>query len=114
MIKISDIQTFREKIGTEKPTVVVFKTEWCPDCRFIEPFIPELTELYKERFSFFQIDRDELPDLSEEYQIMGIPSFIVFKSGEEKSRYVNKLKKTRAEIEAFLDEASAICSKEAH
>ncbi|WP_019536422.1 thioredoxin family protein [Paenibacillus ginsengihumi] len=96
---------FNEAIAGSKPTIAVFKTTWCKDCHFIEPFMPELVEAYKDRLNFIQIDRDELPDLCQELNILGIPSFIAFREGKELIRFVSKLRKTREEIEQFLNRA---------
>ncbi|MEI7025452.1 thioredoxin family protein [Paenibacillus sp. y28] len=104
MKPVTTEQQFREAIASDKPTVAVFKTTWCKDCHFIDPFMPEVEQHYADKLNFIVIDRDELPDLCSEYNILGIPSFIGFRSGNELSRFVNKLRKTREEIEQFLDQ----------
>jgi thioredoxin-like negative regulator of GroEL len=101
--KISSADKFNEQIADKKTTVAVFKAEWCKDCHYIEPFMPDLESHYAEKLTFVHIDRDELPDLCAEYNILGIPSFIVFREGQELTRFVSKLRKTREEIEQFLD-----------
>lgn len=101
-------QEFREKIGGDKPTIAVFKADWCKDCVFIDPFMPSVEEDNAERFQFIVVDRDELPDLCSEYNILGIPSFIAYKNGQELIRFVSKLRKTREEIQTFLDRAYAV------
>mgnify|MGYP001354178945 FL=1 len=103
MEQIKTEQSFYDAIAGEKPTVAVFKTTWCKDCHYIEPFMPEVVRAYADRLNFIQIDRDELPDLCAKYDILGIPSFIGFRKGEELIRFVSKLRKTREEIEQFLD-----------
>lgn len=105
MQQISTEQAFNEAIAGEKPTIAVFKTTWCKDCHFIEPFMPELERNYADRLNFIQIDRDELPDVCERLNILGIPSFIAFREGEELIRFVSKLRKSREEIEQFFDRA---------
>ncbi|MFD0679472.1 MULTISPECIES: thioredoxin family protein [unclassified Paenibacillus] len=112
MRKIKSISEYREAIGNDKPTVAVFKTEWCKDCHYINPFMPELEINYGERLDFIEIDRDELPELCEENNVLGIPSFILFYRSKEQGRFVSKLRKTREEIELFLDEALANCKRE--
>ncbi|PYI53939.1 thioredoxin family protein [Paenibacillus flagellatus] len=97
-------QAFYDAINQDKPTVAVFKTTWCKDCHYIEPFMPGVEKAYADKLSFVQLDRDELPDLCEKYNILGIPSFIGFRRGEELGRFVSKLRKTREEIEQFLDQ----------
>ncbi|WP_232696422.1 thioredoxin family protein [Brevibacillus daliensis] len=103
-----DIKTeaeFNEVIQSSKPVVVKFYTTWCPDCFRIDPFMPELEEAYKEKLDMVQINRDDLPELSEQLEIMGIPSFVAFKNNKELVRFVSKLAKSREEIEQFLDRA---------
>ncbi|MFB9327611.1 thioredoxin family protein [Paenibacillus aurantiacus] len=105
MERIRDDASFREATAPEDLTVVVFKTTWCKDCHFIDPFMPELVANYAGRIRFYEIDRDDLPDLCSELNILGIPSFIAFRGGSEVVRFVSKLRKTREEIEQFLDRA---------
>jgi thioredoxin-like negative regulator of GroEL len=105
MEKIKDESVFNERIAASKPTIAVFKTTWCKDCHFIDPFMPDILKQYGDRLSFIELDRDEVPDLCEKLNILGIPSFIAFREGQELVRFVSKLRKTRDEIEQFLDRA---------
>jgi thioredoxin-like negative regulator of GroEL len=108
MDKISSEDKFNEQIADKKTTVAVFKADWCKDCHYIEPFMPDLEIKYADKLTFIHIDRDELPDLCSEYNILGIPSFIVFSEGQELTRFVSKLRKTREEIEQFLDRSMEV------
>lgn len=103
MRKIATEAEFYDTIQGELPTVAVFKAVWCGDCHFIDPFMPEVEDKYKGRLTFIHIDRDEQPDLCDKYNILGIPSFILFRKDQELVRFVSKLRKTREEIEQFLD-----------
>ncbi|MBD0383443.1 thioredoxin family protein [Paenibacillus sedimenti] len=105
MRKVSKEQDFQEQISQSQVTVAVFKTTWCKDCHYIEPFMPEIEKAYADRITFIELDRDEVPDLCEQLNILGIPSFIAFREGNELVRFVSKLRKTREEIEQFLDRA---------
>ncbi|HUC93957.1 MAG TPA: thioredoxin family protein [Paenibacillus sp.] len=105
MEKLHTEAEFRGRVGRDGLTVAVFKAAWCKDCHFIEPFMPDVERAYAGRIDFVEIDRDELPDLCSELNILGIPSFIAFRSGQELIRFVSKLRKTREEIEQFLDRA---------
>ncbi|RED57199.1 thioredoxin family protein [Cohnella lupini] len=105
MRKISEESAFREQVGGEGLTVAIFKATWCKDCHFIEPFIADVEANYADRLTMIEIDRDEMPDLCSELNILGIPSFIAFRQGQELVRFVSKLRKTREEIEQFLDRA---------
>lgn len=108
MQRITEEAVFRETIGRDALTVAVFKTTWCKDCHFIEPFMPEVEAAYAGKADLIEIDRDDMPDLCAELNILGIPSFIAFRNGQELVRFVSKLRKSREEIERFLDRAVAV------
>lgn len=105
MQKLTTEEQFRETAAQPIVTVAVFKTTWCPDCHFIDPFMPDVEQKYAGRIVFVEIDRDDMPELCSELNILGIPSFIAFREGKELVRFVNKLRKSREEIEQFLDRA---------
>ena len=81
--------------------VLFFSADWCPDCRFIKPFMPAIEDDFSQ-MTFLAIDRDENMDLARELDIFGIPSFVVYKDGKEQGRFVNKDCKTKEEVEKFL------------
>lgn len=103
MLQVRDEAGFRGSLSGERPVVAVFKTAWCKDCHYIEPFMPDLEKQYAQKLDFIQIDRDDLPDLCAELNILGIPSFVAFRKGTEITRFVSKLRKNREEIEQYLD-----------
>ncbi|UKS27510.1 thioredoxin family protein [Paenibacillus sp. HWE-109] len=105
MLKVSNDQAFQELISQPALTVAIFKTTWCKDCHYIDPFMPSVEQDYAGRITFIELDRDEVPELCEQLNILGIPSFIAFQNGKELVRFVNKLRKTREEIEQFLGRA---------
>lgn len=103
MNKLESIEQFDRAIAATKPTVALFKADWCKDCKFIDPFMPEVAETYSDRLTFLVVDRDAFPELAERYNVLGIPSFIAFREGKPTATFISKLRKTREEIEAFLD-----------
>lgn len=82
--------------------MLFFSATWCPDCAFIKPAMPEIEAEYPE-YQFLAIDRDENIDLAAELNVFGIPSFIAFTDGQETGRFVNKDRKTKAQVEQFID-----------
>lgn len=88
-----DKKALEEKLSTGK-YVLFFTADWCPDCRFIKPAMPEIEAEFSQ-FEFILVDRDENIDLCQEMMIMGIPSFVVYEDGKEKARFVNKDRKTK-------------------
>ncbi len=90
-----------ETIGNGK-VVLFFTAGWCPDCRFIKPAMPEIEQDFSD-YTFYEVDRDENIDLAAELNVFGIPSFIVFNNGKEIGRFVNKDRKTKQQVEDFLN-----------
>jgi thiol-disulfide isomerase/thioredoxin len=99
--KLQSVEQF-ESLKNSGSHVFLFTAGWCPDCRFLEPFLPEIENEYKE-YTFVSVDRDEFIDLCGELDIFGIPSFVVFKDGQELGRFVSKDRKTKEEVEEFMD-----------
>ncbi|WP_258007258.1 thioredoxin family protein [Staphylococcus sp. 17KM0847] len=88
---------------TQEQTIFLFTANWCPDCRVIEPGLPSLEKKY-DTFNFVTIDRDEFIDLAIAHNIMGIPSFLVFKNGQQVGEYIGKERKTIEQIDTFLSQ----------
>lgn len=99
METLESVEQYNEIINGK--VVLVFSADWCPDCRVIEPVLPELEEAFP-AFTFYHVDRDQLIDLCIELNVFGIPSFIGYDEGEELGRFVSKDRKTKEEIEGFL------------
>ena len=90
-----------ETIGNGK-VVLFFTADWCPDCRFIKPAMPEIEQDFSD-YTFYEVDRDENIDLAAELNVFGIPSFIVYDNRKEIGRFVNKDRKTKQQVEDFLN-----------
>ncbi|MFX3625436.1 MAG: thioredoxin family protein [Ectobacillus sp.] len=101
MKKLETLEQFQDVKAQEK-AIFLFSADWCPDCRFIEPFMPDVEAKYND-FTFYYVDRDKFIDLCAELGVFGIPSFIAYRNGEEIGRFVNKDRKTQEQIEAFIE-----------
>lgn len=96
-----DEQDLGRFIGEEGKKVLFFTADWCPDCHYILPVMPDI-EVENPEFDFIQIERDDFMDVCQAFSVLGIPSFIVLKDGREIGRFVNRNRKTKAEITDFL------------
>lgn len=103
MMKVFETAEQFEAAKNDARAVYLFTASWCPDCTAIEPFLPELVEKY-DSIHFYEVNRDDFIDECQSHNIFGIPSFIAFSKGEEVARFVSKDRKTKEEVEAFLDE----------
>ena len=68
---------------------------------FIYPVMPEIEALHPD-MTFVRVNRDDYMALAQTWNIFGIPSFVVTQKGQELGRLVNKARKTKEEINAFL------------
>lgn len=101
MKTIESIDQLNELINKEN-VITLFSADWCPDCRVIEPVLPEIESAYSE-YTFVLIDRDKFIELCQQYDVFGIPSFLAFKDGKETGRFVSKDRKTKEEIMEFIE-----------
>ncbi|WP_071460422.1 thioredoxin family protein [Bacillus massilinigeriensis] len=100
MKKLESMEQFHDMKNNGKH-MFLFSADWCPDCRVIEPFLPEVESQYTS-YTFVYVDRDQFLDLCIELDVFGIPSFIAYNNGEEVGRFVSKERKTREQIEEFI------------
>lgn len=98
---LESIEQF-EQLRDGGKTMLMFSANWCPDCRIIEPILPEIETKYSE-FTFIHVDRDQFIELCQQLDVYGIPSFIAFEKGKELGRFVSKDRKTQEEIEGFIN-----------
>ncbi len=88
VIKLNDL-TFNEVLQkTKDPLIVDFWAAWCMPCRIMAPVVEELARDYAGKAVFARVNIDENPNTALRYQIMSIPTFIVFKNGRPAERIV--------------------------
>ncbi|MBN2621745.1 MAG: thioredoxin [Acidimicrobiales bacterium] len=97
--------TFDETIGSSaEPVVVDFWAEWCGPCKMIAPILDEIANEHAGKISVGKLNVDENPDVARRYDVMSIPTLIVFKDGAAQKRLVGAKGKGQllAELEEFL------------
>ena len=80
--------SFAEEIATsEKPILVDFWAEWCGPCKALAPHLDAVAEENADAITIAKVNVDENPDLARQFDIMSIPTLIVFKDGQPVHRF---------------------------
>ncbi len=80
----SDFQN--EVLEADKPVLVDFTAVWCQPCRMVDPIVKQLAQDWDGKVKVVKLDADENPNILMQYGVMGIPTLMLFKSGQVKER----------------------------
>ncbi len=78
----------KEVLQAELPTIVDFYADWCAPCRMVSPILESMSKEYNGKVKFVKVNTDDNQDLAMKYDIMSIPTVMIFKNGEEKSKII--------------------------
>ena len=76
-------KSFNDLIDQDVSVLVEFYADWCGHCRRMAPVLEQLKAELKDTANIIQINVDENQELAEEYEVEGVPTFIVFKQGKQ-------------------------------
>ncbi len=94
---VTDSNFEKEVLQSDKPVLVDFWADWCVPCRMIEPAFKALAEQYSGKIKFGRLNTDENPRVPTQYNIMGIPTIMLFKDGKVVDQIVGAVPKTNIE-----------------
>ena len=81
--------TFDETVGSAEEAVLVdFWAEWCGPCKMIAPILDEVAGEQLGKVKVMKVNVDEQPDLARRFDVMSIPTLILFKDGSPAKRLV--------------------------
>ena len=97
--------TFDEEVnGAEMLVLVDFWAEWCGPCKLIAPVLAELAAEHPDTLRVTKVNVDDSPDVARRFEIMSIPTLMLFKDGVAKKRLIGAKGKQQLlqELQEFL------------
>lgn len=105
MLQVTDQNFAQEVLDAKGVTIVDFWAPWCMPCRVLGPIIDRLAGFYTGRAKVVKVNVDQNPVTAGKYQIMAIPTVILFKDGKELHRVPGVL--PEAALKKLVDTALA-------
>ncbi len=90
MAKIANTNeaTFKmDVLNSPTPVLVDFTAAWCGPCKQLEPIIQQLAHDWDGKLQVYKLDVDENPELTMQFQVMGVPTVMLFVNGEPVERF---------------------------
>ncbi|ASO21155.1 thioredoxin 1 [Actinoalloteichus hoggarensis] len=101
---VTDATFETEVLRQDKPVLVDFWATWCPPCRMIAPILADIARERADSLVIRKIDHDENPVMGRTYQVMSLPTLLLFVDGAPVRAFVGARPKARllAELDAAL------------
>jgi thioredoxin 1 len=90
----------KEVLESHLPVLIDFWAEWCNPCRMIAPSVEQLAETYKDKVVVGKVNVDSEADLAAQFNVISIPTLMIFKDGKIAAQKVGAFPKH--DIEAFI------------
>lgn len=79
---VSDASFVEEVLQSEKPVLVDFWATWCGPCKMVAPVLEEIAGEHADKLTIAKLDIDANPNTARDYQIMSVPTMMLFQGGK--------------------------------
>ncbi|MEB4209215.1 thioredoxin [Mycobacterium sp. 94-17] len=87
-IEVSDASFSTDVLSSNKPVLVDFWATWCGPCKMVAPVLEEIASERGEQLTVAKLDVDANPETAQNFQVVSIPTLILFKDGQPVKRIV--------------------------
>jgi thioredoxin 1 len=81
-VTVTDSSFSTDVLGSDKPVLVDFWATWCGPCKMVAPVLEEIAGEHPDKITVAKVDIDANPKIAQDYQIMSIPTMILFQNGQ--------------------------------
>jgi thioredoxin 1 len=103
-VVVTDSSFANDVLNSDKLVLVDFWAEWCGPCRMVAPVLDEIAADHPETITIAKLNIDENPETARDFQVMSIPTMILFKGGEPVKQIVGAKPKAAllADLQDYL------------
>ena len=92
---VSEADFQNEVLEASQPVMVDFTAVWCGPCKMLDPVVKELADEWTDSVKVVKLDVDHNPSLAMQYQVMGVPTLMLFVNGQISERVTGYQPKDR-------------------
>jgi thioredoxin 1 len=87
-VEVSDASFSNDVLSSDKPVLVDFWATWCGPCKMVAPVLEEIAAEQGSQLTVAKLDVDANPETARDFQVVSIPTMILFKEGQPVKRIV--------------------------